>query len=352
MGISAQKYELSFEWEKAPHGYAWADVEPCDFWGDPFSKWDAKRRIDFEQLVQSIPDGPFLSAAVAHEGEIPWTPEETPTLFAEFADVTPDEAGFQSWANKYGRLIHPETALENYVFIFTRRPELDAMPPGILPIRENLVNRHGQAYFREPADPVDFWYDEYRDLSFCVMLWEMAAKRDPRLDCLFEFRPTKLTTDVRIIKKEELDEIDFEAWKQDREYTGDWDIGYGTVYDIGGGVFRKDGSLDGVKVAKAYVQQVITGKLEKYPLFLKFESRNGDLSKVLVPSNLLSFMWYQLYLAQTGEINLRRCSICGKWENMEGHRSTWTKHANCANYGRVKRARAKRRAQEKESDRA
>ena len=89
---------------------------------------------------------------------------------------------------------------------------------------------------------------------------------------------------------------------------------------------------------------IAESKLAEYPLQLTFRSDDdGELRKILEPTNLLAAMWHQLYLAQTGEIQLRRCSLCGKWENMEGHRSTWSKHANCANYGRVKRARNKKR---------
>jgi hypothetical protein len=69
---------------------------------------------------------------------------------------------------------------------------------------------------------------------------------------------------------------------------------------------------------------------------------DGLLRKTLVPTSLLSAMWYQLYLAVIGEIKLRRCAICWKWENMEGHRVNWSKHAACANNERVKRSRSKK----------
>jgi hypothetical protein len=57
-------------------------------------------------------------------------------------------------------------------------------------------------------------------------------------------------------------------------------------------------------------------------------------------------MWYLFYLACAGEIELRRCAVCGRWEDMEGHRETWSRHANCANYERVKRSRLKKLAEQ------
>ena len=69
---------------------------------------------------------------------------------------------------------------------------------------------------------------------------------------------------------------------------------------------------------------------------------DGLLRKTLMPMSLLSAMWYQLYLAVIGEIKLRQCAICGKWESMEGHRVNWSKHAACANNERVKRSRSKK----------
>jgi hypothetical protein len=81
-----------------------------------------------------------------------------------------------------------------------------------------------------------------------------------------------------------------------------------------------------------------------YPLNIRFEmDEKEEVHKIIAPTSLLSAMWYQFFLAQTGEIKLRRCAICNRWEDMEGHRETWSKHANCANYDRVKRARLRKR---------
>jgi translation initiation factor 2 beta subunit (eIF-2beta)/eIF-5 len=54
-------------------------------------------------------------------------------------------------------------------------------------------------------------------------------------------------------------------------------------------------------------------------------------------------MWFQLTRALDGNLRLRRCPICGQWEDMEKgkHRESWTKHKQCANNEAVKRYRSK-----------
>ncbi|MDR1732147.1 MAG: hypothetical protein LBR61_08645, partial [Synergistaceae bacterium] len=105
--------------------------------------------------------------------------------------------------------------------------------------------------------------------------------------------------------------------------------------------------LDMKEAALRYIQETISKKLAVFPLQFVFRmDDDGKFRKIIEPTSLLSAMWYQFYLALTGEIRLRRCSLCGRWENMEGHRDTWKKHANCANYGRVKRAREKKKRNE------
>ena len=100
---------------------------------------------------------------------------------------------------------------------------------------------------------------------------------------------------------------------------------------------------DVTNAASIYIQSAINNKLSEYPLQVKFQiDEYGLLRKTLVPTSLISAMWYQLYLAVIGEIKLRRCAICEKWENMEGHRVNWSKHAACANNERVKRSRGKK----------
>ena len=89
-----------------------------------------------------------------------------------------------------------------------------------------------------------------------------------------------------------------------------------------------------------HVQLTINEKLRNYPVNILLQiDEQGKLQKRLQPTSLLSAMWYQFYLVVAGVETLRRCAICGKWENMKDHRDSWKKHAACANNERVKRFR-------------
>ena len=98
---------------------------------------------------------------------------------------------------------------------------------------------------------------------------------------------------------------------------------------------------DVIKPALLYVQTVISKKLKDYPLHIEIQTDalNGKLFKVLRPTSLLSAMWYQFFLVFTGEERIRRCDICGRWEDMRSRRGSWKRHKTCASHERVKRFR-------------
>ena len=96
-------------------------------------------------------------------------------------------------------------------------------------------------------------------------------------------------------------------------------------------------------IVSSYLNKIISANLKKYPvnLILRTKDSSGALFPVHSPSSLLAAMWFQLFLALTCSINIRRCSICGEWEDMKNHRSDWSKHSTCANKKRIKRWREK-----------
>ena len=340
-----QKYGVYFVWFTSPAGYKWENCEPCDLWGEPFASWKEDRRRELEELVQSIPEGPYLIEVNPRLRALPCEPLEDPLLFAQFADIRPDEESFRGWANEHGRLIDVEQDLKNHVFIFPQYEPLDETDVDYQRSRgAGIMEKDGRYYRRAKADPLGFWLREYRELSFAVMLWELAQNNDQRLDGILEWNQESKRIHVNKIWKEKLNEIDFTRFGKDETYNPISGAGRDRIHNFDLRSVFKGGKFNAAKAASIYVQQEVTRKLAEYSLQLTFRSDDdGELRKALEPTNLLAAMWHQLYLAQTGEIQLRRCSLCGKWENMEGHRSTWSKHANCANYGRVKRARNKKR---------
>ncbi|MDR1510825.1 MAG: hypothetical protein LBS53_14465 [Synergistaceae bacterium] len=185
------------------------------------------------------------------------------------------------------------------------------------------------------------WRREHLKLSFAVMLWEMILKDDTRLNGIIEWNEGTKRAYVRPFPKNRLSSMDFER--------GEGKIYYPHFMFPSRRIenYRLT-SFDAKTAASLYIREEICRKMECYPLALRVETDDmGKIREILEPTNLLSEMWYLFFLAFSGKVKLRRCSVCGKWENMEGHRKTWSKHPNCANYQRVKRARQKKRAEER-----
>jgi hypothetical protein len=273
-------------------------------------------------------------------------------LFAQFADIEPDAESFLDWADENGRLVDIERDLGNHIYIFSQYIPEEPICEDVffqLNVGMHIFERDGCYYFRTKADSIDFWVREYRDLSFAVMLWELSLKKDPRLDGIIEWAKGSRLMIANRFSREKLKEIDFDKFRSDEAYKLDCNIPQEVMKNTYEGVELPwlpllGHKLDAVRGASLYVQQKITQKLEEYPLKVVFiADSKKKLHKTLQPTSLLSAMWYQFYLAQTGDIQLRRCSLCKKWENMEGHRSTWSKHANCANSNRVKNSRMKKK---------
>ena len=341
MGASVQKYELSLKWSKSSAGYVWVDCEPCDVWGRAFKDWDEKERKNFSELLGLPPSGPFLVELDPRSPRTRLEPLENSLLFAEFADIPANQDSFLTWANKYGRLIDVDTDIENHYFIFPEHVDFS---------EETVWRSGGKATGLNliKPDPLGSWLEEHSALSFAVMLWELLQNNDPRLNALIEWSHGSRQMLVNKIKKTEFERIDFDRFMADESYKCSCPVVQDVITNTQDGVnlpwlFKMGKTLDARKASLIYLQRLTTRKLAEYPVNVSFPDDVGKKPhNVLQPSNLLSAMWYQFYLVLAGEIRLRRCTICGKWENMEGHRSTWSKHANCANYGRVKRARAKK----------
>jgi hypothetical protein len=223
-------------------------------------------------------------------------------LFAQFSDINPEEKSLFDWA---------------------------------------CERRHGTggAVFPtyEPKDERE-WRREHLKLSFAVMLWEMILKDDTRLNGIIEWNEDTKRAFVRPFPRNRLGSMDFERGER-KIYYPHYMFPSRRIENY------RPASFDAKTAAAWYIREEICRKMECYPPVLRFETdESGEVRKILEPTSLLSEIWYLFFLACAGEIVLRRCAVCGRWENMEGHRNTWSRHANCANYRRVKRARRKKRA--------
>jgi hypothetical protein len=223
---------------------------------------------------------------------------ENPMLFAQFSDMNPAEESLFDWADEHER---------------------------------------GDAVF-SPYEPKDEreWRREHLDLSFAVMLWEMILKDDKRLNGIIEWNEDTKRAYVRPCPRDMSGSADFGQGENDIYYP---------CYTLPPRLVENyhPVTFDAKDAASLYIREEICRKMRRYPPVLRFDAdERGEVQRTVEPTSLLSEMWYLFFLACTGEIKLRRCSVCGRWENMEGHRDTWSKHPNCANYQRVKRARRKK----------
>jgi len=336
-----QKFEASFSWHKHGHGYKWENSEQCSPWGEPFDSMGGGEREKYQDIVSFAPDGPFLVEKNLSIMRIPYEPLANPLLFAQFSDILPTEESFLDWANEYGRLVDIENNAEYfYDFILSPYIPRDGREAGfeLSSGSHRIVERNGMYYRIAKPDPLSFWKLEHRDLSFSVMLWEMAVNGDPRLNGMLEWHEDIGRAYVYLFPRDKLESIDFKRLGKDDDYSPDFVLPPRRIENY------HPKRFDAEKTASRYVQQETNRKMRLYPLAIRFEmDEKEEVHKIIEPTSLLSAMWYQFFLAQTGEIDLKRCSICGRWENMEGHRITWSKHASCANYGRVKRAREKKK---------
>lgn len=341
MKMAGQKHELSFSWQKPLWGYKWEDAVPCSPWGEPLDAMGGDEREKYGDEFFSVPKGPFLMEKHPSFMCVPFAPLENPLLFAQFSDIAATEDSFLAWANEHGRLIEVERN-EGYEFNFLLSPLSPKDGDTLEAIRScgryRAIEKDGRHYVIEKPDPLSFWIQEHRDLSFAVMLWEFASNHDPRLKGILEWCEDTRRAYAYPFDREKLGEVDFEKLGKDKGYSPKFIFPPRRIENY------HPQKYDAQIAASRFIQQEINRKLAIYPLETRIEiDERGQHHYVHEPSSLLSAMWFQFSLALAGEIKLKRCSICGRWENMEGHRESWSKHANCANYDRVKRARNKKK---------
>jgi hypothetical protein len=332
-------YELSFSWHKHSFGYKWADAVPCSPWGEVYDEMDGGEREKYMGIIPFALDGPFLVEKTLSFMRTSFEPLADNRLFALFSDIIPNEESFLGWADEYGRLVDAESnAQYSYDCILAPYTDESGIDVGLSTTTRRIVERDGLRYMVTKPDPFSFWKREHRNLSLAVMLWEMALKDDPRLNGIVEWHEDPGRAYVYPVPRHRLDDVDFQRMGKDGSYSPSFVLPPRRIDNY------RPQRFSAKRAALAYARQETNKKMMSYPLYIRFNmDEDGDIRRVIEPTSLLSAMWHQFFLALTGEIRLRRCSVCGKWEDMETHRETWSKHKNCANYDRLKKARAKKR---------
>jgi hypothetical protein len=318
-----REYTLKFEWYKPEKGYIWRD---CDIF----------RGFSSSDII--IPDGPYLIECDDTQCFLPWNPFEDATTFARFADVQPNDDALCAWANENGRLVRSETLSDG--------SSLNVLTDDLVTGFVNVVD--GKRLYARTTESRQFWYKEHFDLSFAVMVWEFILNNDvdslrkiviwqgQKRAVIMKFRRDTLgeiyTRDDGAISYPTFDE------KNNLRINLGFEVLFDADLNMRSWAPHRFPYPDIINPARLFIQTEVNTKLHEYPLQIALTlNEHGELEKRLYPTSLLSAMWYQLYLALAGEITLRRCSICGKWEDMSGHRVNWSKHKKCISYERIKK---------------
>ena len=263
-----------------------------------------------------------------------WTPlEEKPYLFIEFAELKPDDNIFLEWANENGRLTHGK--LLDFYAMFGEDGN-------------KFLDEVGSDSWRLPVEKRTLWHEAHTELSRTYKIWKLLEDENKDVlgqyfgwerneqnipvefvyyfsgkDSLKKRRKTPKTTLDRLLARQGMKKIISDTdthWQKYRMFYPD------------------------IKTpARFYVESVIFAMINRYPvnLSLSFDEKTGAVKQKLRPSSLLSAMWLMFHLYIKGDIRIKRCEVCGKWENMEGHRANWTRHKSCGNNARVQEYRKK-----------
>jgi hypothetical protein len=269
---------------------------------------------------------------------ISYHPLEETTLFLQFASIPCTDSALAQWVNEHGRLT-------DWAYIKDLRIDINYLNSvtssdhRFLPIAFTLFAGNSMPL----QESKRFYQTEHFWIKYAVYLWECITTRNTNM--LFRV----LETDNKgenyindhtgpIIKTDVFDHLfqdgDTEEWVQE-EIKENMQKFFRRIIDETGPSFF----LDGFEFAERMLERSINRAFFEYPVNTYLDRSNPAL--VLEPTSLLSSMWYQLALATKSKTEFRRCEICGQWEDMDGHRTNWTKHKQCANNEAVKRYRKK-----------
>jgi hypothetical protein len=141
----------------------------------------------------------------------------------------PSEDALLQWANQHGRLIDVDGSSTS-MYVLSKHFVIDNP---LRPVHDNPHHKEREQFYRRvKADPWLFWRNEQKELSYTTMLWEMLTKQDPRLNRIIMWAHEGQRVYVYKIKKELLDEIDFERFRTDESYLLEHTITRELLFDV------------------------------------------------------------------------------------------------------------------------
>jgi hypothetical protein len=320
-----QEFVLKAVWTKPEKGFTW---EECDVLNS-----------GFYGPGTLIPNPPYLVEKDYSQNFFTYDPFNDGALFAKFGDLdTFDKDALSGFASGYGRLVNAETFKGGSLLVLPSNSTLKDVTERHI---HHLGVYRGDGHYAQPGESLEFWMNEHYDLSFAALVWELIVNHDiESLDKIVRWISDNKGVLITKFPRKALKAFDAERFS-DLVYRRENLIMDEILFD---GLTRRVWASsrflypDVIGPARLYVQTTINKKLLRYPLQIALTlNEEGELYKQLRPTSLLSAMWYQLYLALAGNISLRRCSICGVWEDMKGHRINWKKHKKCISYDRLEK---------------
>ena len=336
-----------FEWFYFKNGYTWIDKGRIIYPWSVVEEYENGEQIGThvhppmnyghrgERTLTHLGKG-SLDFLVEAEGEgfvtyFPFKEGKNRTLFMEFANTDISRDSIKLFANRYG----PLTRLS------------------------------GTGH---DGEPYSFWVRNILYMKWAINLWEWICNLDEvMLDKVIIWSNDKQRIGYVLSEKEELDKsryafLTVENLKKSIEESGEYPAGiyeneffesqqfpyfmWGFIASdrINPWIFEKTESGDKLLPAKYLLSNLVNTQL-RGRISPRIHIDHGNLLNGELFNDLLASMWYQFFQVVHGERKLKRCKLCGLWEDVTDNRSDWQGHPTCLAAARQKGFRERQRRQ-------
>lgn len=288
-------------------GYCWLD----DAYPSPAWREENRRALASGPPYMAV-NGLEIPARVYD----PFT--DVPDLFLKFKDLSVDCDSLLRFANQYGWIG-----------------------------KRGRVERTKGSCYRVVG--FDTWVEEIQKMMVADRLVNLARIQDQQaLRRYFAWQPDQFEVQVRI----EIDGKTMGALKPDSEFKFQESRVYRWVVSTcvmphEEAKLSKLGWCRGdfTRPALRYATDIINERLGRWcQPALTMDDRSAGLRGFWTARNLLGCIWLQFYLSLIGQLQLRRCTVCGEEMDVTHSRKSRRVHARCSKNRRQARWRAKRKA--------
>lgn len=290
-------------------GYCWLDeATPSRLLGE-----ENKRLLKYApyMVVKASVDGASKSLQFPAQSYLPLI--ETPDLFRQFRDLKLDRDSLLRFANRYGWI--GETGGLDYqnrgairaVGIHSWASEVQAMivADQLLTWLQDDDRRALKDYFS--------WHQTEFNVRMAIQICGRKMRDDRRWGPR-HCGETYTSWDRWLVEPNQASRLQEIGWKR--------------------------GDLAGP--ARLAVINIVNSRLEALCHPRLYLDSRGGLTGHWTPANLLGCIWLQFYLTVTGQLELRRCTLCGNEMDVSQSRSTRKMHDKCSKTARMSRWRAKK----------